>query len=516
MSLRRSLKIISTVARHRLDLILPDSAKTWALKALLFPCRFWPTQNKSTAIRLREALEELGPIYVKFGQLLSTRRDLLPDDIADELSKLQDRVPPFSSEVAISIIEKSLNNSINQLFSTFDATPLASASIAQVHTATLKNGDDVVVKVVRPNLRPIIEEDLAVLTRIAHLVERFHPDGKRLHPTEVVSDYRYIILDELDLQREAANTAQLRRNFENSQQLYVPNIYWEFTNQHVMVSERIYGIPVTNLDELKAANIDLKMLAERGVEIFFTQLFRDNFFHADMHPGNVFVSRKNPDSPQYIGIDCAIIGSLSESDQYYIARNLLAIFHRNYREVAALHVECGWIPPETRIADFEAAIRSACEPIFQKPLGEISFATLLIYLFQTARRFNMQVQPSLVLLQKTLINIEGLGRQLYPQLDLWATAKPFLEKWVKERYSVRGLYKRLKPHLPSLWEALPTLPDRFANALDQQQQLTDLAKRQQHLMELIHTSQQRHFRERKIWIALATIVALFFIITELS
>jgi ubiquinone biosynthesis protein len=506
MSLRRSIKILTTVARHRLDLLLPDTAHPFLLKCLLFPCSLWSTNNKTHGVRLREALEELGPIYVKFGQLLSTRRDLLPDDIADELCKLQDRVPPFSSDLAIAIIEKSLNKPIDQLFHQFNPVPLASASVAQVHAATLKSGEEVVVKVVRPNLRPIIEEDLAVLEKIAQLVERFHPDGKRLHPVEVVRDYRYIIIDELDLQREAANTAQLRRNFENSEKLYVPKIYWDYTNPNVMVSERIYGIPVTNIEELKAANIDLKTLAERGVEIFFTQLFRDNFFHADMHPGNVFVSYSNPKSPQYIGIDCAIIGSLSESDQYYIARNLLAIFHRNYREVAALHVECGWIPPDTRIADFEAAIRSACEPIIQKPLGEISFATLLIYLFQTARRFNMQVQPSLVLLQKTLINIEGLGRQLYPQLDLWSTAKPFLEKWVAERYSIRGLYKRLKPHLPSLWEALPTLPDRFANALDQQQQLTDLAKRQQYLMELIHTAQQRHFRERKLWLALAAAV----------
>jgi ubiquinone biosynthesis protein len=441
---------------------------------------------------------------------LSTRRDLLPDAISDELCKLQDQVPPFSSDIAIGIIEQALGKTIGEAFSAFDPQPLASASVAQVHTATLPTGENVVVKVVRPNLKPIIENDLTVLGKLAQLIERFHPDGKRLHPVAIVNDYRHIILDELDLQREAANTAQLKRNFQNSDQLYVPQIYWDYTNPQVMVSERIYGIPVTNIDDLKAANIDLKALAERGVEIFFTQLFRDNYFHADMHPGNVFVSRQNPQSPQYIGIDCAIIGTLTDSDQYYMARNLLAIFRRNYREVAELHVECGWIPADTRIADFETAIRSACEPIFQKPLGEISFATLLIYLFQTARRFDMQVQPSLVLLQKTLINIEGLGRQLYPQLDLWVTAKPFLENWVKQRYSARGLYKRLKPHLPALWEALPTLPERFANALDQQQQLTNLAARQQQLIEMINTAQTRQRQERTIALVISLGLIVFF------
>jgi len=461
--LPRILTIIAATARYRLDLLVDADTLPPPLSLVirLSPLRLLPAPRRSRGERLRLALESLGPIFIKFGQLLSTRRDLVPADIADELAKLQDQVPPFSSQQALAIIERALGQPLTALFAEFEAQALASASVAQVHAARLQSGEHVVVKVLRPGIESIIRQDTALLSTLAQLVERYLPDGRRLRAAEVVDDYRNTILDELDLKREAANTAQLRRNFQDSDLLYVPEVYWDYTRRNVLVMERIHGIPVTDVAALLAQGTDMKLLAERGVEIFFTQVFRDSFFHADMHPGNIFVSRKNPERPQYIGIDCAIIGSLSEFDQYYLARNLLAIFRRNYREVAQLHVECGWVPPQTRVHEFESAIRSVCEPIFEKPLAEISFGQLLVYLFQTARRFDMQVQPSLVLLQKTLLNIEGLGRELYPQLDLWTTAKPYLEKWVRERYSPRNLLKKLRYKLPNWLEQLPDVPDHL-------------------------------------------------------
>jgi ubiquinone biosynthesis protein len=417
------------------------------------------------AVRLRRALEDLGPIFIKFGQMLSTRRDLLPGDIADELSRLQDNVPPFPAAAAQAIVEKSLGKPIAQLFAEFTAAPLASASVAQVHAATLFDGRRVVVKVLRPGIERTIREDVRLMFVLARWLHRFHPDGYRLRPVEVVRDYEQIILDELDLQREAANASQLRRNFSDFDLLYVPEVIWDCTRRDVFVAERIHGIPVSDVAALQAAGTDMKELAERGVQIFFTQVFRDSFFHADMHPGNIFVDVANPAKPRYIGIDCAIMGSLSDFDQYYLARNLLAILQRRYREVAELHIECGWVPAHTRVHDFESAIRSACEPIFEKPLGEISFGQLLIYLFKTARRFDMHVQPSLVLLQKTLLHIEGLGRELYPALDLWATAKPYLEQWVAERYSPRGILQRLQKNAPGWLEQLPQRPEALLQAL---------------------------------------------------
>jgi ubiquinone biosynthesis protein len=408
--------------------------------------------------RIRRALEELGPIFVKFGQILSTRRDLLPDDIAFELARLQDRVPPFESSVAQAEIEKALGAPVGELFAEFDAQPLASASIAQVHAARLKSGEQVVVKVLRPGIGKTIRHDVELLKLAARLAHRYSTEARRLRPIEVVAEFEKTIFDELDLVREAANATQLRRNFEGSPALYVPEVHWEYTRERVLCLERISGIPVANIDELRDIGVDFKVLAARGVEVFFTQVFRDNFFHADMHPGNIFVSRSHPHDPQYIAVDFGIVGSLTDEDRHYLAGNFLAFFSRDYRRVAQLHVDSGWVPPSTRVEDFEAAIRTVCEPIFEKPLAEISFGHLLLRLFQVARRFDMQVQPQLVLLQKTLLNIEGLGRQLYPQLDLWQTAKPYLEKWMHTQVGPRAVFGKLKNHLPDYGEALPELP----------------------------------------------------------
>ena len=439
---------------------------------------FWLKSRKdSQAVRIRHALEELGPIYVKFGQALSTRKDILPDDIADELVKLQDRVPPFANDIAKKIIETELEMSIAEAFAEFDPTPLASASVAQVHTAVLHTGESVIVKVLRPNIEKQIQSDIGLLYELAHFAEKFWPDAKRLRATEVVSEFEKTTLDELDLIREAANAAKLRRNFENSAQLYIPEVYWAFTRKNVMVMERIHGIPVGEIEQLKREGANFKVLAERGVEIFFTQVFRDNFFHADMHPGNIFV--EIPD--KYIAVDFGIVGTLSISDQRYLAENFLAFFNRDYRKVAEMHVESGWVPSTTRIEEFESAIRSVCEPIFEKPLKDISFGQLLLRLFQTARRFDMVVQPQLVLLQKTLLNIEGLGRQLYPELDLWQTAKPYLEQWFHDRMGPKAKINKLIKQFPEFAEQFPEVPSLIYKALNnaaQAQQQADAQHRE--------------------------------------
>ncbi len=460
----RLLSIASVLSRHRLDEVLLASHLFRPLRWLRIfaPWSWFRTKNKNHGASIRLSLEELGPIFVKFGQILSTRRDLLPDDIADELSKLQDQVPPFDSELAKTIIEKAYGQPISEIFAEFELTPLASASVAQVHCATLHSGEDVIVKVLRPDIAPVIKRDIRLMYSIARKVERYWSQGKRLHPVAVVREFEKTILDELDFMREAANASQLRSNFIDSEILYVPEVYWDYSRSNVLVMERIYGIPVNDLKQLQQHQIDLKKLSEHGVEIFFTQVFRDSFFHADMHPGNIFVS----DTGQYMAVDFGIMGTLSSEDQRYLAENFLAFFKRDYRRVAELHVHSGWVAKDTRIDEFEAAIRTVCEPIFDKPLKEISFGQLLIRLFFVAQRFNMEVQPQLVLLQKTLLNIEGLGRQLYPDLDLWQTAKPFLEKWVASQFGPKALFRHLRANAPLWVEQLPKMPTLLFEALE--------------------------------------------------
>lgn len=467
--LSRILKIIQVFARYRLDTLFVGLSLPWYVRIVfwLLPWRLFIPASKPEAVRVRLALEALGPVFVKFGQMLSTRRDLLPDDLAEELKKLQDQVPPFSGPKAQALIEQALEQPVSELFSEFEVEPLASASVAQVHKATMFDGSDVVVKVIRPGIGKTIRKDMDLLFTLARIVHGVWEEGRRLRPVEVVAEYEQTIFDELDLRKEAANGSQLRRNFENSEVLYIPEIYWDYTRSNVLVMERIHGIPVAEIDQLEAQHTDMKVLAERGVEIFFTQVFRDSFFHADMHPGNIFVSRENPSSPQYIAVDFGIIGSLTPEDQSYLARNFLAFFKRDYRLVAQLHVDSGWVPADTNVDAFETAIRSVCEPIFEKPLKDISFGQVLLGLFQTARRFNMEVQPQLVLLQKTLLNIEGLGRQLYPDLDLWKTAKPFLENWMKERMGPKGVYRTIKQQAPDWLEKLPHMPQLMFDALNQ-------------------------------------------------
>lgn len=476
-NLPRLLRILNTVAHYRLVEFLRGQPGTFLIGLLLFPFLLLNpigSREKDRNVRLRMALEELGPIFIKFGQLLSTRRDFLDSDLADALQSLQDDVPPFSDPDINSLIREAIESPASEIFSAVDKNPLASASVAQVHKATLLSGEEVVIKVLRPGIEKIVSADLSLLKQVAEFVESFVEVGKRLRLVEVVSDYEHVILNELDLRAEAANTSQLRQNFEGSQQLYVPKIYWEFTRKNLLVMERIHGVPVTDIENIEASGIDLKQLAENGVNIFFTQVFEHNFFHADMHPGNIFVATDNPGNAQYIAIDCAIIGTLSKDDQEYLAKNLLAIFKRDYRRVAELHVECGWVPKETSVSEFESAMRTVCEPIFEKPLSEISFGQLLVQLFRTAGRFNMEVQPSLVLLQKTLLNIEGLGRQLYPELDLWQTALPYLENWNTERLNPFTLLKKLQENVPNWVDQLPDLPQQIINAIVETEQLQQI------------------------------------------
>ncbi|MGB0466056.1 MAG: ubiquinone biosynthesis regulatory protein kinase UbiB [Pontibacterium sp.] len=479
--LLRSFKILRVIARYRLDTFFEGVNLPFYLRVLLLllPWRYLISASKPRAERLRLAFETLGPVFIKFGQMLSTRRDLLPDDVAEELKKLQDQVPPFAGNEAQAIIEQALGQPVSELFSSFEVEPLASASVAQVHKATLFDGREVVVKVIRPGIDRIIRKDVALLYGLASLAQAVWADGRRLRPVEVVAEYEQTIFDELDLRKEAANGSQLHRNFSGSEMLYIPEIYWDYSRPNVLVMERIHGIPVAETDQLVAQHTDMKLLAERGVEIFFTQVFRDSFFHADMHPGNIFISRENPQSPQYIAVDFGIVGSLTAEDQSYLARNLLAFFQRDYRQVAQLHVDSGWVPIDTNVDAFETAIRSVCEPIFEKPLKDISFGQVLLGLFQTARRFNMEVQPQLVLLQKTLLNIEGLGRQLYPDLDLWQTAMPFLESWMKERMGPKAVYRSIKQQAPDWLEKMPHLPQMAYDALNQLRRLDDHRQRDQ-------------------------------------
>ncbi|KTC68815.1 ubiquinone biosynthesis AarF [Legionella birminghamensis] len=456
----RLLHINTILARNGLDSVVVSIRLFSPFRFIVYlnPWNWFRREKLSRGEAIRKTLEELGPIFIKFGQALSTRPDILPADIALELCKLQDNVPPFDSRTALSIIEAAYGRSAFEVFAEFDTNVLASASMAQVHAARLRTGEEVVVKILRPNMRKIIQQDLGILYTIANLAERYWAESKRLKPREIVQEFENNLIDELDLQREAANAGQLRRNFQHSPLLYIPEVFWDYTRENIMVMERIRGIPVADIASLNAYQVDIKKLAERGVEIFFTQVFRDCFFHADMHPGNIFVSFEHPHDPQYICIDFGIIGTLNENDKRYLAENLFAFFNRDYRRVAQLHVESGWVARDTRVEEFESAVRTVCEPIFEKPLKDISFAQVVLRLFQVARRFQMEVQPQLVLLQKTLLAIEGLGRQLYPELDLWATAKPFLEKWIRQQMGPRAFLEQLKANLPFYAEQLPQLP----------------------------------------------------------
>lgn len=476
--LPRLSRVLNVIAKYRLDEFMRGQPGAKRLALILLPYRVAgmfrarPAAHRNQ--RLRLAMEELGPIYIKFGQLLSTRRDFLDSQLADELQSLQDNVPPFISPSIHSLIEESLGVSSESIFSSLDDRPFASASVAQVHKATLLNGEEVVIKVIRPGIEDTVTADITLLKWLSRQIELRTDIGKRLHPIEIVNDYEKVIHGELDLLAEAANTSQLKRNFENSPALFVPKVHWDYCSKKLMVMERIHGIPVADIASLNAQGTDLKKLAERGVDIFFTQVFDHNFFHADMHPGNIFVSRENASDPKYIAIDCAIIGSLSADDQEYLAKNLLAIFKRQYRKVAELHVACGWVPRNTKIHEFESAIRSVCEPIFEKPLKEISFANLLIQLFRTASRFDMEVQPSLVLLQKTLLNVEGLGRQLYPDLDLWTTALPYLENWNRRRLNPFTLLAKVQENIPNWIDQLPELPQLLIDAATESKQLGEI------------------------------------------
>jgi ubiquinone biosynthesis protein len=461
MRLIRLLTIFWVAARFGLDEFILGHERFRAPRLLISLLFFWRPLRESRAVRLRRALESLGPIFVKFGQVLSTRRDLLPPDLADELARLQDRVPPFPSAQALATLDRVYGRPVDEVFGEFTIEPVASASVAQVHLGRLHTGEEVAVKILRPDIEQTIAHDLSLLEAGATLIEKLWSDGRRLRPREVVAEFARHLDDELDLMREAANCSQLRRNFEHSPLLAVPEVYWDYCHHEVMVMSRMHGTPISRIDELKRRGVDMPRLARAGVEIFFTQVFRDGYFHADMHPGNILVT----DEGQYVALDFGIMGTLNEVDKNYLAQNLLAFFRRDYKKVAQAHLDAGWVPAGTRADAFETAIRTVCEPIFDKPLKEISFGRFLLRLFQTSRRFNMEIQPQLVMLQKTLLNIEGLGRSIDPDLDLWATAKPFLERWMSEQIGWRGLVKRLQEEAPQWGVMLPQLPRLAHQAL---------------------------------------------------
>lgn len=506
--LLRLLTILRIALRHGLDqLALGGAAKTFdsrILNALFALSHLGRKPKEPRGVRLRMAMEDLGPIFVKFGQVLSTRRDVLPEDIADELAKLQDRVPPFDSKLAVEIIEKSLGKRIDEIFSEFDRTPVASASIAQVHLGRLLDGREVAIKVLRPGMQEIIEQDMGLLKLIAKFVARFSSDGRRLKPVENVEEFDAYLHDELDLVREAANASALRRNFADSQLLKIPEMIWDLCRTDVIVMERIYGIPINRFDELQARGIDLKKLAREGVEIFFTQVFRDGYFHADMHPGNILVADRGEHFGRYIVLDFGIMGTLSEVDKNYLAQNFLAFFRRDYRRVAELHVESGWVPAETRIEALEVAIRGVCEPYFDRPLKEISLGQVLVRLFQVSRRFHVMIQPQLTLLQKTLLNVEGLGRQLDPDLDLWKTAMPFLERWMKDQIGFGALKRAFRKESERWAQTLPQIPRLVHQALSH-----SASDHSTELLQRITELQASHRRMRQgLWIVTGLLLAL--------
>jgi len=479
----RFLRIVDTIGRYGLDEFVPRRGGAF----LRLPFRvgfFWADRSRPRGERLRLALESLGPIFVKFGQLLSVRPDLVPEDIATELSRLQDKVPPFAWEEVAATLDRAYGRPHSEVFASFDRIPVASASVAQVHFATLPDGREVAVKILRPGIRGVIANDVSLLYALARLVGRL-PDVRRLRPVEVVAEFEHTIGDELDLMREAANASQLRRNFLDARLLIVPEVYWDWCNRDVMVMQRVDGIPVNAVERLREEKIDIKRLARDGVEIFFTQVFRDGFFHADMHPGNIFVARDG----RYCGVDFGIMGTLSEADKNYLATNFMAFFHRDYHRVAVAHLDAGWVPPETRVDEFEGAIRSVCEPIFDRPLKEIYFGKLLMRLFEVSRRFRMEIQPQLVLLQKTLLQIEGLGRQLDPELDLRRTAQPILERWVNEQIGWRAFVHHLRDEAPMWARMLPQFPRLMHHVLS-----SDASGRMEKAIARIEAAQQRQNR----------------------
>ena len=501
--LARLVQIQRVLLKHGLDDFVRATHLYRPLRFLFFLSPgiwFERRRRASRGERLRLALVELGPIFVKFGQAVSTRRDLLPPDIADELAKLQDRVPPFPGSLARQIVESAYERPIGEMFAEFDETPLAAASIAQVHVARLPNGlaggKEVIVKVLRPGMREQIERDLEVMFAIAGLAQRYWKESRRLRPLEIVAEYRKTVLDELDLMREAANASQLKRNFAGSDLLYVPEVYWDYCRLNVMVMERIHGVPISDLERLRAAGTDIARLAENGVRIFFTQVFRHNFFHADMHPGNIFVMIDDPRQPRYAAVDFGIVGTLDPGDQHYLAENFLAVFDRDYRRVAMLHLESGWVPPDTRVDEMESAVRTVCEPIFDRPLQDISFGQILLRLFEISRRFNMEIQPQLILLQKTLLNIEGLGRDLYPQLDIWNTASPILREWMRERVSPRQVWKSLRQQAPELIEAARALPALIKGAVQRARRGTFRMQIESPAIEALQEEIRRSSRRR--------------------
>jgi ubiquinone biosynthesis protein len=506
-TLRRVLSIQRILVKYGLDDFIRE---THLLRPLRFFFYVLPRRRDTSAPlgeRIRLALEELGPIFVKFGQALSTRRDLLPVDIADELAKLQDSVPPFPSEQAVAILNEVYGEPVEQVFKRFDAEPLAAASIAQVHTAQLQSGQEVVVKLLRPGVQEQIEGDLDVLRMIAGLAAKYWEHGKRLRPLDLVAEYERTIIDELDLMREAANAAQLKRNFSGSDKLYVPDVYWDYCRPEVLVQERIYGIPISDMDALREAGANIQVLAENGVEIFFTQVFRHNFFHADMHPGNIFVIASDPDKPKYAAVDFGIVGTLEPEDRQYLASNFLAFFDRDYQRIAKLHIDSGWVPEGTRVDQLETAVRTVCEPIFNKPLSEISFAQVLMRLFRVAQRFNVEIQPQMILLHKTLFNIEGLGRQLYPQLDLWKTAHPVLKRWMNEQVGPRAILDDFRENLPQLRQSLQDLPAVLKQIADQSSSQDPSIGKQVTELRQLRKDLREHQRQR-YWLAAAATAAI--------
>ena len=509
MTFLRIYKILTVFRAYRLDELLPKHRTSTWFKLLLISL-FWvrsKAKQQDIGERLRLALQELGPVWIKFGQMVSTRRDVLPKHLADALAKLQDQVAPFDGQIARQIIESALGCSIDDYFTDFEEKPLASASIAQVHTATLKSSQaQVVIKVLRPNILPIIKSDIRLMYWAANQFTKRIKFGEKLRAVEIVSDYENTLLKELDLQKEAYNTARLRDNFINSEILYIPYVYQDLCRTNILVEERIYGTPIANIDELKRNNVNMKLLAERGVQAFFTQVFRDNFFHADMHPGNIFVDISEPQNPRYIGIDCAIVGVLTEDDQRYLAENFLAFFNQDYRRIAQIYIASGWVPETTDATALEMAMRSVCEPAFAKPLGEISFSQILLALFQVARQFEMDIQPQLTLLEKTLFYIEGLGRQLYPELDLWQTAKPFLEKWYEDKYSAKTLFKQVWTSLPEWKNILVDLPVRLGDQ-------ARMTKQMHNQLKQINQELQRSQKRYRWSLAILSLVCVLSIVT---